>query len=273
MKRIDVKVNRVLNYPGSKWKIAKNIVNLIPEHHSYVEPYFGSGAVLFNKTPSNIETINDMDDDVVNLFRCIQQDPERLSYLVDTTPYARSVYEKAFEENVSDEYAKAICFLIKCWQGHGFRTAGNKVGWKLDIQGRESAYALRNWNKLPNSILSISERLKNIQIEHRPALDVIERYNFENVFMYLDPPYVTGTRKAKCDQYKHEMTDEDHIDLLNMIVASKAKIMISGYKSELYNDILKDWRVIEMNSNDQSGNVTKEVLWMNYDAEQQIRLF
>ena len=88
---------RVLNYPGSKWNIAKELVRLIPEHHSYLEPYFGSGAVLFNKRPSDIETINDLDSDITNLFSCIQKDSERLARLVMTTPYSREIYESQFK--------------------------------------------------------------------------------------------------------------------------------------------------------------------------------
>lgn len=87
-------MERVLKYPGSKWNITEKLVSLIPEHHSYVEPYFGSGAVLFNKQPSNIETINNLNHDVVNLFRCIQQDTERLAAMVMTTPYSRENYEE-----------------------------------------------------------------------------------------------------------------------------------------------------------------------------------
>lgn len=66
-------VKTVLKYPGSKWNIARQLAELIPPHHSYVEPFFGSGALLFTKEPSDIETINDLDSDVINLFRCMQQ--------------------------------------------------------------------------------------------------------------------------------------------------------------------------------------------------------
>lgn len=93
----------VLKYPGAKWRIAKDIVQLIPEHHSYVEPYFGSGAVFFTKEPSPIELINDLDDNVPNLFRCIKDHPEELARIVATTPYARYEYEKAFEDIKAEE--------------------------------------------------------------------------------------------------------------------------------------------------------------------------
>lgn len=258
----------VLKYPGSKWNIASQIVELIPKHHSYVEPFFGSGAVLFNKPPSDIETINDMDSDVTNLFRCIQKDSERLARLVMTTPFSREEYDNQFEKNITygSPYEKAAGFLIRCWMGHGFRTNGYKVGWKNDVVGREKAYALWNWYRLPEWIVDIAERLRMVQIENRSALEVIKRFNYENVFMYLDPPYLLSTRNG--NQYKHEMSDADHEELLRAAVDSKAQIMISGYESDLYNTYLKGWHKCTFNSCGEHGKPRTEVVWMNYQTGQ-----
>ncbi len=88
----------VAKYPGSKWSLAQWITSYFPEHHSYLEPFFGSGAVLFNKPRSHIETVNDLDNNVVNLFQCIREDPRKLASMVYMTPYAREVYERAFKE-------------------------------------------------------------------------------------------------------------------------------------------------------------------------------
>ena len=136
----------VLKYPGSKWRIAGEIVARIPEHHTYLEPFFGSGAVFFSKEPSRIEMINDLDNNVPNLFRCIRDDPDSLARIVATTPYSRHEYERAFASNEEqDDFQRAADFLTTCWQGHGFRTNGYRVGWKNDVHGRESMYTLRNW--------------------------------------------------------------------------------------------------------------------------------
>ena len=86
----------VLKYPGSKWRIADQIVRMIPEHRTYCEPFFGSGAVFFRKPPSDIELINDLDNDVPNLFKCIRDSPEKLAAMVAATPYSRYEYERAF---------------------------------------------------------------------------------------------------------------------------------------------------------------------------------
>ncbi len=247
-------------------------MELIPPHHSYVEPYFGSGAVLFNKAPSAIETVNDLDGEVVNLFRCIQQDSERLARLVMTTPFSREVYDMQFETDNSyaDRYQRAAGFLVRCWQGHGFRTNGYKVGWRNDVQGRESMYALWNWYRLPDWIIEVAERLRKVQIECRPALEVTGRFNYPNVFMYIDPPYLLDTRRGK--QYRHEMSDTDHEELLQAVLQSRAKIMISGYESEMYNEYLQGWQKGYFTSCAEKGKPRQEVVWMNYEHHVQMTL-
>ena len=117
-------MNAIMKYPGSKWSIAKWIIGYFPAHHSYLEPFFGSGAILFNKPRSNIETVNDLDGNVVNLFEWIKQDPERLAHEIYWTPYARQTYEDAFASNPQDSLEKAVNFYIKLNMGHGFRTNG-----------------------------------------------------------------------------------------------------------------------------------------------------
>lgn len=232
-------MNTVLRYPGSKWRIADQLVSNIPEHKSYLEPYFGSGAVLFNKPPSPIETINDLDDDVINLFQCIRDHSQQLAAMIAAIPYSRKVYDSQFSIVSKDPVDKACAFLIKCWQGYGFKTSGIKTGWKRDKTGRERAYNLSNWYHLPEWIEEIAERLRNIQIEHKPALDLIREFDSPDSFFYLDPPYLLNTRSAK--QYQYEMTEEDHIQLLETIVHCSAQIMISGYDTPLYNDYLHTW--------------------------------
>lgn len=268
-------MRQILKYPGSKWNIASKLVELIPPHHSYVEPFAGSLALLFNKQPSDIETINDLDSDVTNLFRCIQKDAERLARLIMTTPYSREEYDKQFEIPEGaicvDAYERAAGFLVRCWQGHGFRTNGYKVGWRNDVVGRERMYALWNWYCLPEWVVEVAERLRTVQIENRPALEVIQRFNYNNVFMYLDPPYLLCTRTGK--QYKHEMTDADHEELLKLIQQSKSNVMISGYESEMYNDYLAGWKKRQFTSCAEHGKPRVETVWMNYEIDGQMNVY
>lgn len=261
----------IIKYPGSKWRIADWIISFFPEHHSYVEPFFGSGGVFFQKDPSNIETINDLDGEVVNFFEWVRNDPERLARAVYLMPYSRKVYDNAFSpaENSLD---LAVKFCIRANMGYGFRTAGSKVGWKCDIQGRERAYVLKDWNELPEKIILAAERLKEAQIECRPAVDIIERFNFENCLIYCDPPYLLETRFGK--QYKQEMTRGQHEELLDALLKSKAKILLSGYDSDLYNDALKDWHKEKIwSAARNSAKKKQEVLWMNFEAVPQMTLW
>jgi len=265
--------NTVLKYPGSKWSIANWIISYFPKHHSYVEPYCGSSAVFFTKFPSNIETINDLDDDVINLFTCIRDNAEELSRVITMTPYSRKTYDISFDATPAEPIEKARQFLIRCWQGHGFRTNGYKVGWKNDVQGRENMYAVSNWYRLPEWILQIIDRLKQVQIENRPALEIIKRFNYSNVLIYADPPYLLNTRTAK--QYKHEMAEIDHIKLLETLLQHKGYVALSGYPSDLYDTALKGWHKMSIAGRaEYYGTDRKEVVWMNYDPPaEQIKLF
>jgi len=124
-------MNALIKYPGSKWSLSDWIINFFPEHHSYLEPFFGSGAILFNKSRSNIETVNDLDGNVVNLFEWIRKDPERLAKEIYMIPYARQIYDVAFKKVPVDSFEKAVNFYIRLNMGYGFRTNGIKVGWKM----------------------------------------------------------------------------------------------------------------------------------------------
>lgn len=261
----------ILKYPGSKWNLTDWIIGFFPEHHSYLEPFFGSGAVLFRKPRSHIETINDLDGNVINLFEWIKNDPEKLAHEIYWTPYARQIYEDTYTAVPEDSLQKAVNFYICAQMGYGFRTNGERVGWKSDIQGRERAYAASDWCSLPERILEASERLRGVQIECRPALEVMRRFNHKKVLIYLDPPYMPGTRHGK--QYKCEMYDEDsHMELLNAAVQHKGPLLISGYDTDLYNDMLKSWHKEEVLCYTQSRSRKKEVLWMNFEPQKQMSI-
>ncbi len=255
----------VIKYPGAKWSLAKWIISYFPGHHSYLEPFFGSGAVLFNKPRSHIETVNDLDKNVVNLFHWIRDDPEKLAHEIYFTPYSRQVYDEAFRAVPEDSLQKAVNFYICLNMGRGFRTNGERVGWKNDVQGRERAYAARDWCNLPEKIMQAAERLRGVQIENRPAVELIQRFNSEKVLVYCDPPYMLETRHGK--QYRYEMDDRGHEELLAVLLRHKGPALISGYDTGLYRDMLRGWTRREHTSYSQACSKKKEVLWMNFDLD------
>ena len=256
-------MNALLNYPGAKWGMAKEIIALMPPHRSYLEPFFGSGAVLFNKPPSAIETVNDIDDDIVNFFRVLREQPEELARAISLTPYARDVVDDAYDNWGTDPIDRAYRFIVRSKMTHGFKMH-NKSGFKIDVQGRERAYCVDAWNRVPEDLVQAALRLKAVQIENRPALDMIRRFNYGNVLIYADPPYLMSTRC--CKQYRHEMTEQDHVELLAALLQHKGPVILSGYPSELYDRELKSWSRITRKSYNQNSDPRTEVLWCNFEV-------
>lgn len=255
-------MNTLLNYPGAKWGMAEQIVSLMPKHRSYLEPFFGSGAVLFNKPPSAIETVNDIDGDVVNFFKVLRERPEELADAIRLTPYARDVFDDAHKNRGTDAFDRAYRFAIRSKMGHGFKTY-QKTGFKVDVFARERSYCVGCWNRLPADLLEAAARLKGVQIENRPALDLIRRFNHDNVLIYADPPYLLETRRGK--QYRHEMTEQDHLDLLEALKQHRGYVILSGYPSEMYDLELQGWSVIHRKSYNQNSDQRTEVLWCNFE--------
>lgn len=255
-------MNTLLNYPGAKWGMAAQIVSLMPPHRSYLEPFFGSGAVLFNKPMSAIETVNDIDGDIVNFFRVLREHPDRLAEAISLTPYARDVFDDAHANRGTDDFDRAYRFAIRSKMGHGFKT-NQKTGFKIDTYGRERSYCVCCWNRLPGDLLDAAKRLKSVQIENRPALDLIRKFNHDNVLIYADPPYLMETRKRK--QYRYEMTEQDHLDLLDALKQHKGSVIISGYPSEMYDRELRGWSFIHRKSYNQNSDQRTEVLWCNFE--------
>ena len=242
--------------------MAQEIVSLMPPHRSYLEPFFGSGAVLFNKPPSAIETINDIDGDIVNFFTIMRERPEDLARLIALTPYARAAFDDAFENRGNDPLNRAYRFAIRSKMSHGFKTY-QKTGFKIDVAGRQGAYAARYWAKMPAQVIELAERLKNVQIENRPALEVIRRFNYDNVLIYADPPYLLSTRGGK--QYRHEMTEQDHMELLETLQKHKGPVILSGYPHEMYDHALSGWHRITRKAYNQNADKRTEVLWCNFE--------
>lgn len=265
-------MSTVLKYPGAKWGIADWVISFFPKHHSYLEPFFGSGGVFFNKNKSNIETINDLDGEVVNLFECIRNDPEKLAHYVYFTPYSLEVYNKVHSrEPPVDRYDRAGRLLVRCNMGHGFRTTGERVGWKRDVAGRERAYAAKAWCDLPDIIIDTAERLRGVQIECTPAVSLIPKFNSADVLIYCDPPYLLSTRHGK--QYRHEMTEEDHLQLLDVLKKHRGSVLLSGYPSDMYDTELRGWHRETTLTTDLLSQVKKEVLWMNFEPMGQMTIF
>jgi len=267
-------MKRILNYVGSKWRLAEWIISYMPPHNVYLEPFFGSGAVYFNKPKTRNETINDVDRNVVNLFKVIRDKPEELARSLNFTPYARSEYNDSFEllSKDLDDVELARLFMVRCWMARGGKTS-DRTGWRHNVDPVAS-HAVRDFAGLPKRISEVAERLRMTQIEHRPAIEVIDKYNHEDCLIYADPPYLLSTRTKR--HYANEMTDTDHLELLQVLNNHKGFVLLSGYDNELYNTELNGWAKVERMASTEFAQKKKEVLWLNpktANQQKQMKLF
>lgn len=199
--------------------------------------------------------------------------PNELAEKISMTPWSREEYMESYIET-DDQLEKARKFIVRMWQAIGAKTS-DRTGWRNNINA-ENRTVQGFQTILPDSILGSCERLKHtkkgtVQIENQDVFYLMERYDRETTFMYLDPPYVLSTRSKRI--YKHEFTNDDHIRLLEFCVRSKAKILISGYDCDLYNRYLGDWHKDSIEVDCESGKKRTEIIWMNYRPEEQLSLF
>ena len=250
----------ILKYPGAKWRIADWIISHFPPHKVYLEPFFGSGACFFNKVPAYIETINDLDGDIVNLFKVCREHPQELAQLINLTPFARDEFQNCYERS-DNPIEQARRTIVRYHQSFGTSNS-SKNSWK-NVQQSGGPRCATMWNDLPEIIMEVCNRLKAAQIENMDALTLISRYDKVDTLIYCDPPYLRDIRKKNI--YACEMSDNKHIELLSVLKQSKSKIILSGYDNELYNSELKGWFTNEKETTAQMGLYRTEKLWMNYD--------
>lgn len=262
---MQMSIPRILHYPGSKWSMADWIISHMPTHTTYLEPFFGSGAVLFNKARVTLETVNDLDGEVSNLFQVIRDDPETLAKAIHWTPYARAEYYKGYETE-GDQIERARRFLVRCWMARGGKTS-DRTGWRhiIDLNAPHPA---KDWQQLPEKILTVTDRLRGVQIECQPAVKLIERYRRPEVLIYADPPYILSTRNNR--MYKHEMRDADHEQLLEGLLLHPGPVLLSGYAHDLYDDRLNDWQRVTKRVQAEAGRSRTEVLWINPAATEAV---
>ncbi|MEA5151985.1 MAG: DNA adenine methylase [Oscillospiraceae bacterium] len=253
----------IIRYPGSKWGIAQWIVAHFPSGYDkllYLEPFAGSGAVFFNKLPGGVETINDLDSDIVNLFRVLREQPEDLKRLLSLTPYSREEYDRS-SEPCAEPIEKARRYMVRTTQAIGAKMDG-KCGWRNHKTLKTGGTACK-WGGITDTIDCAAARLRGdtthlVQIEHQDALRLIGRYDTPDALMYIDPPYLMQSRKSG-KLYRCEFArPEDHKRLLALIRESRAKIIISGYDNELYDTMLAGWRTDSIMSQTTSTEMARE---------------
>lgn len=258
-----------IQYFGAKQQIAEKIVELMPAHQGYVEPYAGSLSVLLAKPPAKIEVVNDLDHRLMTFWRVLRERPEELLHAAELTPHSRAELDRAaaLDDDIDElEMARQVWVLLT--QGRS-RTM-KRTGWRFyaDPNGTSASFGLTYMNAYRSRLGPAFDRLRSVSLECRPALEVIEQYGaFEDNLLYVDPPYVHASRRGA--RYSHEMTDADHRELAEALHAVRGPVLLSGYASDLYAELYQGWHQVHLSA--RSDNALKrdvvEVVWCNRPTE------
>lgn len=265
----------LIRYHGAKFRIAHWIISQMPNHVCYTEAFGGAAGVLLQKPRSYAEVYNDLDGDIVNLFRVMRDSSsrEKLIEQLVLTPYAREEFENAWK-STTDDIERARRLIIRAQMGFGSAGATKGItGFRIDTK-RQYGTAQSLWATYPEQLAMIGQRLSGVLIENRSAIQILKDHDAETTLHYVDPPYVHDTRYAGAKTgrvYRHEMNDDQHAELLETLLGLKGMVMLSGYQSDLYDDVLTGWKKVEIKARISSGRGTDtrtECLWMNPAAAQ-----
>lgn len=268
----------VLRWHGGKWRLAPWIISHFPDHRVYVEPFGGAGSVLLRKPRAFAEVWNDLDDEVVTLFRILRDRDaaEELIRAIRLTPFARAEFRVAYEP-CADEIERCRRLIIRSFMGQGSvsneRLAGATGFRNNTTRSSTSLFSpipAHDWARYPDALRRVIERLDGVNIESRDALELIAQQDRADALFYLDPPYLPETR-SRCGNrkgsgyvaYVHEMTRDQHADLLAFLRSLKGMVVLSGYPSPLYDEALSDWRRVAKPARADGAGERTEVLWIN----------
>lgn len=269
----NIKVKRpALRYHGAKFRLAPWVISHFPDHTYYTEAYGGAAGVLLNKPRCKSEVYNDLCGDIVNFFQVVRgvYTRQELIEKLQMTPYSRDEFNKSYE-HTDDMIERARRTAIRATMGFGSGgTSMGKTGFRTDIK-RDYGTAMDLWVRYPDSLAAVGQRFLGVQIENRPAVDLIIKHDTDETLHYVDPPYMLHTRNLGGNSrvYKNELSDEDHSKLLLVLKNTSGHIVLSRYDTELYNDELSGWKKEMKPSRISAGRGTKvktECLWIKSAA-------
>ncbi|HLE14700.1 MAG TPA: DNA adenine methylase [Anaerolineales bacterium] len=258
---------------GGKFNHLQWLLPLLPKCHHYCEPFAGSAAVLLNRDPSPVETYNDMDGEVVNFFRVLRDDPDNLTRLIALTPFSREEYHQAVETDLStlSDLERARLFYVRARQARtGLAQTASLGRWANCKRTSRSGMSgvVSRWHGGVYALPEIADRLLRVQIENRPAVDLIRLYDDPDTLFYCDPPYLHSTR-GDSKAYSFEMDEDEHIELAQVLRNCKGIVAISGYRNQLMDDLYMGWHRFDapVKKTHSVKTVRQECLWMNYNPE------
>lgn len=261
----------ILRWHGGKWLLATWIISHFPAHRVYVEPFGGAWSVGFQKPRSYAEIWNDLDSELWNLFRVLKDSARaaRLVDLIELTPFARSEFNEAYQP-ARNTVERARRLLVRSFMGHGSDGASGvyRTGFRA-ASNRSGTTPAHDWRNFPPALRQVIERLQGVVIENRPALQILVRHDTADTLHFVDPPYLIETRSRAARRpdnggvYRHELTDEEHVELLATLQELEGMVVLCGYPSELYDDLLPGWQRIERKAFADGALDRTECLWLN----------
>ena len=261
----------VLRYHGGKWRLAPWIIGHFPSHRIYTEAYGGGASVLLRKPRSYAEVYNDLDGEIVSLFRVLRNPAQarELVRLVRLTPYAREEHGLSYLLD-GDPIEQARHTLVRSFMGFGSDGIKRQTGFRGNVTRTGTTPAL-DWSRMPPVLEQVIERLQGVVIEHMPALDLLAKYDHPQALHYVDPPYPHSTR-GDDNRYRHEMTDADHRVLGRLLHDLDGMVIVSGYACGLYEDMFEDWQRVERATHADGARDRTEILWLKPGSVVQRRL-
>ncbi len=259
----------VMRYHGGKWKLSDWIIERMPAHRCYVEPYGGAASVLLRKPRSYCEVYNELDRSIWNVFRVLRDNPEELRRRCWLTPWSRVEFEKSYEDS-DDPVEWARRTIIRTWMSHGTtHSRKHRTGFRSRNWANRGSTTMAEWRRWPQWVESFAERLRGVNLECREAIEVIRQQDSKDTLFYIDPPYLLETRTAvrysgeedRC--YTHNLSREDHTSLANVLKEVSGMVMLSGYPSILYDDLYGNWKRETKIAFADGARRRTECLWFN----------
>jgi DNA adenine methylase len=255
---------------GGKFSHLDWLLPLLPATHHYCEPFSGSGAVLLNRAPAPVETYNDIDGEVVNFFRVLRDETELLARQIALTPFSREEFFHAINEpgRALTDLERARRFFVRARQTRtGLAQTATLGRWANCKNTSRSGMSgvISRWLGGIEGLDDIGARLLRVQIENRPAMEVIRLYDSKDTLFYCDPPYIHSTR-GDSKAYGFEMDEEQHRDLAVALHRIEGKAAISGYRCALMDRLYKGWRRFDADEKHCHSikQLRQESVWMNY---------
>lgn len=260
----------IVRYHGGKFLLANWIISHFPPHRVYVEPFGGGGSVLLRKPRSYAEVYNDLDGEIVNVFRVVRDCGDELRRALELMPFAREEFVLSYEPS-DDPMEQARRTIARSFMGFGSAAVCGEVSGFRANSNRSGTTPAHDWRNYPDSLPAAIDRLRGVVIECRDAVEVIGQHDGPDTLHYVDPPYHHDTRargdKKSFKSYKHEMTDDQHRELATVLKNLQGMVVLSGYRCPLYDELYAGWPRQDRAAHADGARDRVESLWLSPNVQ------